>query len=148
MKTFLKNSVIAFGTITSLNLATLAKVYADKTPDVTQIAMAEKSQTFINKKYAIQGNWTIIEKEGQTVLRLSQDFKTKRGPDLKLFLSPSHVENLTGQTATQGSVLISSLNTNRGSQDYIIPRSVNLTDFKSVIIHCEAFSVLWGGGNL
>jgi len=148
MKTFLKKSIIAFGVLTSLNVSTMATVYAEKSPGIIEATMAQTSQSFVKKKYTIKGEWAIIEKEGQTLLRLSEGFKTKNGPDLKLFLSPSKVETLTGQTATDGSVLISALKTNKGSQDYIIPQSVNLAAFQSILIHCEAFSVLWGGGNL
>ena len=75
----------------------------------------------------------------------SEEFKTRNGPDLKVFLSPKSVEDLTGKTAIDGAVNIGVLKANKGSQSYSLPEGVSLADFKSVIIHCEAYSVLWGG---
>jgi hypothetical protein len=79
---------------------------------------------------------------------LSDDFNTKNGPDLKLFLSPNKVENLTGKTALNQAVRLSVLKSNKGGQDYVIPVTIDITEFGSILIHREAFSVLWGGANI
>lgn len=106
------------------------------------------SGEFQKKKYRIKGAWAIEARADGDYIVLSEDFKTKSGPDLKIFLSPKTVSDVTGTTAVDGSVLVSVLNTNKGAQEYRIPDGVNLADFQSVLIHCEAFSVLWGGGDL
>ena len=46
---------------------------------------------WVSKQYSIQGGWEISQKNGQTVIRFSDDFKTKAGPDLKVFLSKKEI---------------------------------------------------------
>ena len=100
------------------------------------------------KDYAIQGNWSVEQRGDEQVITLSDNFSTKNGPDLKIFLSPMTIEEVTGKTATEGSVLVSVLNSNKGSQEYVIPADVDLSKYKSILIHCEKYSVLWGGADL
>jgi len=109
------------------------------------LAFANSSGDFTDKRYDIKGSWEIVNIDGQTAIRFSDDFKTKRGPDLKIFLSPRKIADVTGSTATDQSLKLSLLKSNKGEQTYIIPESVNLDKFESILIHCEAFSVLWGG---
>lgn len=111
-------------------------------------APAHAAQKFKKKKYKIQGDWRIVQEGGQTLIRFSEDFKTKNGPDLKVFLSPQALSDVTGKTALNGAVKLGKLTSNSGSQDYVLPAGISLSDFSSVLIHCEAFSVLWGGGEL
>jgi len=117
---------------------------------VQKVAMVDTAQSgnFQNSTYNITGSWTIVKENGQTILRLSDDFKTKNGPDLKLFLSPSKVGTLTGKTALNEAVRLSVLKSSKGGQDYVIPVNIDISDFESILIHCEAFSVLWGGADI
>jgi len=147
MKTILKaaliSTAIAAGAISTANLTFAAE------PAVS-VVMAQTAQSgrFEKSSFNIQGDWQIVKENGQTIFRISNDFKTKNGPDLKLFLSPKSVANVTGSTATQDAVKLSVLRSNKGSQDYIIPAHVDLSQYGSILIHCEAFSKLWGGANL
>ena len=110
--------------------------------------VADSSGGWTEKDYAIQGTWSIEQRGDEQVITLSDDFSTKSGPDLKIFLSPKTVEDVTGKTATEGSVLVSVLKSNKGSQEYVLPADVDLKDYKSMLIHCEEYSVLWGGTDL
>lgn len=103
---------------------------------------------WVDKKYSINGGWEIVTKNNQTIIRLDSAFSTKGGPDLKLFLSKQSMSQVTGRTATQDAVFLSALKSNSGAQEYVVPASVNINDYQSLLIHCEAFSVLWGGGQL
>lgn len=107
-----------------------------------------KDHSFAKKTYAVKGDYSIVQENGQTIIRLSDDFKTKNGPDLKVFLSPLAPNAVTGNTATQGSVNLGALKTNTGSSDYILPAGVTLANYQSVLIHCEAYSKLWGAAQL
>ena len=106
---------------------------------------APAASSFVKKRYKIKGTWNIIEENGQTLIRFNDDFKTKGGPDLKLFLSSKTIAELNGRNVVDSSLKLSVLESNKGTQSYIIPTDVNLSDYKSIVIHCEAFSVLWGG---
>lgn len=107
-----------------------------------------KTGAFVKKRYSINGNWTIENNGNQTLIKFDDRFKTKGGPDLKLYLSPKNLDSLSSDTAEMNSVKIGVLKSNRGSQTYIIPDTIDLSNYKSLIIHCEAFSVLWGGFDL
>ena len=106
---------------------------------------APAASSFVKKRYNIKGTWNVIEQDGQKVIQFNDDFKTKGGPDLKLYLSSKSLSELESSDVENTSVKLSVLKSNQGAQSYIIPEGVNLSDYKSVVIHCEAFSVLWGG---
>jgi len=103
---------------------------------------------FVDKQYDVQGDWSLQQQGDNWVITLGDNFKTKSGPDLKIFLSPQSIDQVTGRTATKGSVLVSALQSNSGGQQYVLPSNINPADFKSLLIHCEAYSVLWGGANI
>lgn len=103
---------------------------------------------FSKKRYTIQGQWTVETVDGETRIIFDETFQTKGGPDLKVYLSPLPIETLSGATAASGSVKLGVLKSNRGTQSYVLPKGVSLSDYKSLVIHCEAFSVLWGGFDL
>ena len=106
---------------------------------------APATSTFVKKRYNIKGTWNVTEQNGQKVIQFNDDFKTKGGPDLKLYLSSKSISELQSGDVESTSVKLSVLKSNQGAQSYIIPEDVNLSDYKSLVIHCEAFSVLWGG---
>ncbi len=117
---------------------------ADAAMSTASATMTPKG-TFTKKRYSVKGEWEIVTVDGKPAIRFSEDFKTKNGPDLKVFLSQKPVGDLSGKTALGGAVSIGVLKSNKGVQTYIIPDDINLGDYKSVIVHCEAYSVLWGG---
>jgi len=122
--------------------------YAADAPVAVAMVETPQSGSFEKSSFSIKGDWKIVKENGQTIFRVSENFKTKNGPDLKLFLSRDTVSNATGATATQDAVRLGVLKSNKGGQDYIIPANVDLSQFNSILIHCEAFSKLWGGANL
>lgn len=105
-------------------------------------------RAWVEKKYGIKGQWDIVQKGDQTVIRFSDNFKTKNGPDLKIFLSKQTIADVNGRNATQDSVLLGTLKSPRGGQEYVLPAGIDVNDFQTVLIHCEKFSVLWGGGTI
>ncbi len=115
---------------------------------ITVSKTASAGQSFTKKTYNIKGDWRVVQEGGKTIIRFSDDFRTKKGPDLKIFLSPQSIGGVTGKTALEGAVTLGALKSNKGTQDYVVPNDVSLTNFSTVLIHCEAYSVLWGGGSL
>ena len=85
---------------------------------------------------------------GAAVIVFSDDFRTKNGPDLKVFLSKNTVSDATGRNATTNAIRRGVLKSNKGGQEYVLPEGVTLTDFSSVLVHCEAYSKLWGGADI
>ncbi len=100
---------------------------------------------FVKNRYKLDGSWEIRNIGGQTEIRFSDDFKTKNGPDVKLFLSPRPISEVTAETLRENSFNIGVLKSNSGAQTYTVPNDLNLADYRSVVIHCEAYAVTWGG---
>lgn len=129
--------------LTTLSLLTLASA---ATAGDIKADLSEKP--FIKKRYSLKGTATIETHEGQNRLVFSDDFKTKDGPDLKIYLSKTPLSALSAQDINQNGTRLSVLKSNKGAQNYIIPENINLDDYKSIVIQCEAFVVLWGGFDL
>ena len=50
-------------------------------------AMSQNEGGWVNKQYNIKGGWEILEKNGKSIIKFTDNFQTKGGPDLKIFLS-------------------------------------------------------------
>jgi Electron transfer DM13. len=142
----ISNSIIMISFVAAASLATVtaAPSYAQSPSLLQQV----QSQSFFKKKYKIKGSWSLIQRDGKNIVKFSDDFKTKNGPDLKVFLSPTPAQSVNGKNAVQGSINLGVLKTNKGGQEYEIPAGTDLSKFSTVLVHCEAYSVLWGGGSL
>lgn len=100
------------------------------------------------KSNSISGSW-IITKSGETYkLTLDDQFKTKSAPDLKIFLSKKDVNSINSDNATKEATLVSPLQKASGKQQYIIKESIDISQYKTILIHCEEYSVLWGVAKL
>ena len=106
------------------------------------------SGDFVRKSKKLKGSYDVVQRDGRTFIVFSDDFRAANGPDLKIFLSPKDVSDATGRNATDGAINIGVLKSTRGVQEYEVPAGVDLADFGSVLVHCEAYSVLWGGSDL
>lgn len=146
MRNFVKSTLIAIATVGTFTGPMVNTAIAQQ--PISAERVQNQSGTFAKKKYKVNGNWSVIQRDGQTFIKLSDDFKTKNGPDLKIFLSPKSVSDVNGKNATTGSVNLGALTSNKGAQEYQVPDGINLADFNSVLVHCEAYSVLWGAGDL
>jgi len=118
-------------------------------PVATSVAPTKiASGDFVKKSKRLKGSYEVIQRGGQTIIRFSDSFKTSNGPDLKIFLSPKNISDATGRNATDGAVKLGLLKSTKGAQEYVVPTGVNIANFGSVLVHCEAYSVLWGGGDI
>ena len=106
-----------------------------------------QSGSWTKKANSISGTWSFSTSGGKKTFSL-KGFKTATAPDLKIFLSPKAVKDLTSRNATSGSLYVAKLKASKGDQSYTVPAHVDLTKYKSVIIHCEKYSKLWGAGKL
>lgn len=114
----------------------------------TALAADNTEKPFVKKRYSIMGTAKIETVDGQNRLVFSAGFKTKNGPDLKVFLSKLPIESLSVEDVAENTVRLSVLKSNKGGQTYIIPAEISLDEYESVILHCEYYGVLWGGFDL
>ena len=75
---------------------------------------------------------------GETILRF-QDFDVRNGPDLRVYLSPDP----GGFVYADGAISLGKLRATSGFVNYTIPEHVDPTVFRSVIIYCEPFGVVF-----
>ncbi len=95
-----------------------------------------------------KGNATIFEiATGSNVLHLT-DFESTNGPDLEVWLV--HASDIQSSADVKGSEWISlgRLKGNIGDQTYIIPEGTDISDYRSVVIWCEQFGVLFSAADL
>ena len=115
----------------------------------TTLARATISQYgFIEKRGSLSRNWSILQADGKNYIVLADDFKDRKGPDLKIFLSPQSIDSVNGKTAVIGSVIIANLKEVKGGQLYQIPGELDISQYNRLLIHCEKYPVLRGGGML
>lgn len=90
------------------------------------------------------GMATLYELEdGSIVVRL-EDFEVTNGPDLHVLLSTSD-----DPAADLGDYIdLGSLKGNVGNQNYDVPADMDVSQYRSVIIYCEPFHVLFSSAVL
>src|SRR5690606_32927719 len=102
---------------------------------------------FSNQAQRITGSWSIEREADGVYLVLSSDFRTRSAPDLKFFLHTLPASQITAQNATRG-VFVGDLPNARGAQRIRLPANIDPARFRSLVLHCEQYTVLWGAGDL
>ena len=110
-------------------------------PDEPQV-IASGSFIDIDPVHGAVGTATIYQlPEGGHVLRF-EDFRSKNGPDLHVYLS-TEVPASTFAGLGADEVHLGALKGNVGNQNYEIPADVDLSKYQSVVIYCRPFHVVF-----
>jgi hypothetical protein len=83
--------------------------------------------------------------DGSNVLRL-ENFEVTNGPDLYVYLVAK--QNPSESEVEGDFVNLGRLKGNKGNQNYAIPQEIDLDAYQSIVIWCQAFSVLFSTANL
>lgn len=111
----------------------------------TTISFAQKGNTWVKKYYTVSGNWSVEAEGSKTYLVLHSNFKTSKGPDLKLFLTKKNVSSIGKSEAIEKhGVLLGKLKSLKGEQRYLIPNNILIPEFKSLVVHCQKYTKVWG----
>ncbi len=100
----------------------------------------------IDPVHRAEGSATIYQVGEQRVLRLD-DFRVTNGPDLHVILAknvPTGILDGIGEDYID----LGALKGNVGSQNYDIPADVNLSEFRSVVIYCVPYHVVFSSAEL
>ena len=101
--------------------------------------------TFISGEHDTSGTVLVVAlPDGSLVVRF-EDLDTSNGPDLRVVLS---TDDASDAWKYDGRHILGELKGNIGDQNYTIPLDVDLTQFGSVVIWCERFSVAFGAAPL
>jgi Electron transfer DM13 len=125
------------------------RVVAESLPAELQMKVALKgSFRDADSAHKGKGNATIFETDaGSKVLRFT-DFEATNGPDLKVWLVKAASIQSSADVKASEWLGLGPLKGNIGDQNYIIPTDTPLADYKSVVIWCEQFGVLFAAADL
>jgi len=84
-----------------------------------------------------RGKALLIETEPGVYTLRFEEFSVRNGPDLFVYLSPS------AEGDDEGSINLGGLKATDGAFNYDVPDGTDLTRFKSAIVWCRQFSVLF-----
>jgi hypothetical protein len=112
------------------------------------VALASGSFTQIDALHGAEGSATIYRlPEGNLVLRL-ENFNAQNGPDLRVGLSGHPIPRSSAELHEDGYVELAVLKANQGNQNYELPADLDPSAFRSVVIYCKAFSVVFSTAEL
>ena len=110
------------------------------------LATKANSGNFVSVDHPTQGQVNIIEDNGAKYLEISSNFKTDRGPNLRVIL---HNSSTVEPKVQPGEYLnLGELQAFQGSQRYQLPQNLDLNEYQSVAIWCEEFNVTFGYATL
>ena len=99
-------------------------------------------------KKSLEGSWAIEQHGDKLLLKLGSNFKAKSAPDIKVFLSPKVAGEIDGSNATAGSLFVKQITDFEGAMTIEIPAGTNLSDYRTLVLHCDEYSKLWGTSGL
>ena len=94
----------------------------------------------------VAGNVTLGKtSDGKVILRF-ENLNSANGPDLHVYLS-TQASPATTQQVMDG-IEIGKLQATTGASNYELAATTDVTQYKSVVIYCKSFSVIFGYANL
>jgi electron transfer DM13 len=94
----------------------------------------------------VAGNATLGKtSDGKVILRF-ENLNSANGPDLHVYLSKQASPASTQQV--MDGVEVGKLKATQGTSNYELAASTDITQYKSVVIYCKSFSVVFGYANL
>jgi hypothetical protein len=128
---------------------------ADIAPTATSEVVATEPQalksgafTRVDNLHVAEGVATIYHtSDGQLILRL-ENFKAANGPDLFVSLSGHPMPRSTAEAHESGYREIARLKASQGNQNYELPADLDISQYRSVVIYCRAFSVVFSTAEL
>lgn len=134
------NTVIAEVALTSLASAVPA---SGSTEIIAQNnIIASGSFMTVEQDHPTQGTARIINENGKRYLEFDGAFTTAQGPDVNVIL---HRNNSIPVNLKEGEyITLAALKSFNGSQRYLLPENLDLSQYKSVGIWCREFNVTFG----
>ena len=114
------------------------------------VALLSGSFTVIDRLHGAEGTATIYRlPDGQHVLRL-ENFRAQNGPDLRIGLAGHPMPRSSAELHDTGAgyLELAGLKASEGSQNYPLPADLDLEGYRSVVIYCRAFSVMFSSAEL
>lgn len=111
------------------------------------IILASGSFIQIDPVHGAEGTATIYQlPNGERVLRF-EDFRSTNGPDLRIYLSTT-VPTTTFAGLGENALYLEPLKGNVGNQNYTLPVDADLSLYRSIVLWCEPFGVVFSSAAL
>ena len=154
---FITNEVDeAFPTLTTDTTASQVEgsttvITTDETPEPAEPAEPQTllmgSFIEIDAIHSGSGSAVVYQLEDDSRIVRFEDFQVTNGPELHVILS-KEVPTSTLGSIGEDYIDLGELKGNVGNQNYTIPASVDLSEYKSVVIYCVPFSVVFSSAAL
>lgn len=100
--------------------------------------------TQINTVQWAEGTATIYQFPDNSKLLRFEEFQAANGPDLRVLLSASEAPTTIEEVQLGNlDIELGRLKGNIGSQNYIIPAQIDMSQYNSVVIYCRSFGVVF-----
>jgi hypothetical protein len=90
-----------------------------------------------------EGTATLFTLAGGRAGLQFEEFRVTNGPDLYVYLSGHPAPRDSGQLHEGAALEVARLKGNVGNQSYELPTGLDLSQFKSAVIYCKRFSVVF-----
>lgn len=122
---------------------------AEAMPFGGESAAVARRGTFVDgdRLHRGQGSATVYRVGQNLVLRLAP-FKVTNGPNLYVYLAGHAAPRNSEELHTAGAFEVGRLRGNIGEQNYPLPPGLDLVKFKSVVIYCRMFHVVFSTASL
>jgi hypothetical protein len=112
------------------------------------LALGSGQFTEVDSVHTGEGTATVYQlADGRRILRF-EPFKVQNGPDLYVYLSGHPMPRSSAQLHEQGALEVARLKGNLGDQNYELPADLDLAQYRSVVIYCKRFSVIFSTAEL
>jgi len=124
---------------TLLTLFLIALSFSGYSQDV----VLQRTSDLMPQRYVISGDAFLEElSNGELTLRLSDDFSTPRGPDVRILLGNTLSPNNTVEV-----VNLSRVGHFSGARTFDVPASVDINQFNNILFFCVNFQQFWASGS-
>ncbi len=122
------------------------KEMKEEAPEVVTVPAPTLSGSFAAVAHKGTGIARLIPQgEMKYVLRL-ENLDVDNGPDLRVLLSPNADVRSSGDLGEY--LELGKLKGNKGNQNYVVPDGTDVSQYKSAIIYCKPFKVVFNSANL
>ncbi|WP_041739865.1 DM13 domain-containing protein [Calothrix sp. PCC 6303] len=114
-------------------------------PDIstTNTPASQNLGRFQAAQYSTQGNVRIVQEGGENYLEFDQSFRSDSGPDLFVILYRDSTVPKSG-IRDRDYVNLAPLKSTSGNQRYLIPKDIQVVNYRSVGIWCRQFNTTFG----
>lgn len=114
----------------------------------TDAPLVSGSFTQVDSLHAGEGTAAIYRGEDGALLLRLENFSVTNGPDLFVALSGHPAPRSSAEAHSDGYLEVDRLKASQGGQNYSLPTDLDLSQYRSVLIYCRAFSVVFSTAEL